>query len=97
MSACCWSMTLRSFDSLRFVPEDKVAVLGLISTKLPEVESVDELKERIEEASRFLDIDQLALSCQCGFAGVMDGNPLTIEQQWRKLDRMLEVAGQVWL
>ncbi len=85
-----------SFDSLRFVPAGKVAVLGLISTKSPELESVDELKQRIEEASRFVAMDQLAVSCQCGFGSVMDGHPLTVDQQWRKLDRMVEVAEKVW-
>lgn len=85
-----------SFDSLRFVPEGKVAVLGLISTKSPELESVDELKRRIEEASRFLGYEQLALSCQCGFGSMMEGHPLTPGEQWAKLDRMLEVADAVW-
>jgi 5-methyltetrahydropteroyltriglutamate--homocysteine methyltransferase len=85
-----------SFDSLRFVPADKIAVLGLISTKLPELESADELKRRIEEASQFLAIDQLAISSQCGFSTMLEGHPLTVEQQWAKLERMLEVADEVW-
>ncbi len=85
-----------TFAPLRFVPRDKVVVLGLISTKTGRVETVDELLQRIEEASRSISIDQLALSPQCGFASEIGGNLLSEEDQWRKLDVMLETAARVW-
>lgn len=78
------------FEPLRFVPRDRVVVLGLITTKLPEMESVDHLLRRIEEASRYLPVEQLALSPQCGFSHFPE------DVQWRKLDRMLETAARVW-
>jgi 5-methyltetrahydropteroyltriglutamate--homocysteine methyltransferase len=78
------------FEPLRFVPKARVAVLGLITTKLPRLETVDELKRRIEEASRYLPVEQLALSPQCGFGH------FPADVQWRKLDCMLETAAQVW-
>jgi 5-methyltetrahydropteroyltriglutamate--homocysteine methyltransferase len=78
------------FEPLRFVPKGRVVVLGLITTKLPELESVDHLARRIEEASRYLPIEQLALSPQCGFGHFPE------DVQWRKLDRMLETAARVW-
>ncbi len=83
-------------ESLRFVPAGKIAVLGLISTKSPRVETVDELQRRVEEASRFLPVEQLAISPQCGFGSVLDGNPLDEDTQWRKLDVMMETAARVW-
>ena len=85
-----------SFDVLRHVPKGKIAVLGLITTKVGEVETVDGLLRRIDEASRFLPVEQLALSPQCGFASVIAGNLLTDDAQWRKLDVMRETARQVW-
>jgi 5-methyltetrahydropteroyltriglutamate--homocysteine methyltransferase len=85
-----------SFESLRFVPPQKVAVLGLLSTKVADLESVDELRRRIDEASRFLPLDQLALSPACGFSSHREGHPLSPDDQWRKIDRVLEVADQVW-
>jgi 5-methyltetrahydropteroyltriglutamate--homocysteine methyltransferase len=85
-----------SFEPLRFVPRDKIAVLGLITTKVERIESVDELKRRIDEAARFLPLEQLALSPQCGFSSDIRGNRITEETQWRKLDVMLETARQVW-
>ncbi|HZT06099.1 MAG TPA: methionine synthase [Chloroflexota bacterium] len=85
-----------SFEPLRFVPRDKMVVLGLVSTKSPEVEAEDELKRRIEEASRFVSVDQLALSPQCGFASDIVGNPLSEDDQWRKLEVVLAVARDVW-
>ena len=78
------------FEPLRFIPKGRIAVLGLITTKLPELETVDHLKRRIDEASRYLPIEQLALSPQCGFGHFPE------DVQWRKLDRMLETAAQVW-
>src|SRR5580692_9668497 len=80
------------FEPLRFVPKGRVAVLGLISTKVAELESEDEVVRRIDEASKFLPLDQLALSPQCGFASGIAGNPLSHDAQWRKLELMHRVA-----
>jgi 5-methyltetrahydropteroyltriglutamate--homocysteine methyltransferase len=85
-----------SFEPLRFVPKDKVVVLGLITTKVGRVETVDQLKRRIEEAARYIPIEQLALSPQCGFASDIPGNHITEDEQWRKLDVMMQTAAQVW-
>jgi 5-methyltetrahydropteroyltriglutamate--homocysteine methyltransferase len=85
-----------SFEALRFVPKDKIAVLGLITTKVGRVESVDELRRRIDEAARYLPLEQLAISPQCGFASSIGGNLLTEDEQFRKLDVMLETAAKVW-
>jgi 5-methyltetrahydropteroyltriglutamate--homocysteine methyltransferase len=85
-----------SFDSLRFVPKGRVVVLGLVSTKGPELETVDALKRRIDEASKYLALDQLAISPQCGFASDVVGNLLSPDDQRRKLERVVEVARQVW-
>ncbi|HZU00349.1 MAG TPA: hypothetical protein VFA10_11835, partial [Ktedonobacteraceae bacterium] len=84
------------FAPLRFVPKDKLVVLGLITTKTGRIETVDELTRRIEEATRYIPLDQLALSPQCGFASEIGGNLLSEEDQWRKMDVMLEVAARVW-
>jgi len=84
------------FEPLRFVPRGRIAVLGLITTKTGKVETPDVLRRRIEEASRFLPLEQLALSPQCGFASGIAGNLLTEEEQWRKLDVMIETARLVW-
>lgn len=85
-----------TFEPLRFVPPGKIVVLGLITTKTGRVETVDELRRRIDAASRYLPVEQLALSPQCGFASGIAGNLLTEDEQWRKLDVMLETARQVW-
>jgi len=84
------------FGPLRFVPKGVTVVLGLITTKTGRVESARELIERIEEASQFLPLEQLALSPQCGFASGIAGNLLTEAEQWRKLEVMMDVARQVW-
>ncbi|CAM9674087.1 unnamed protein product, partial [Phaeothamnion confervicola] len=84
------------FEPLRYVPKGVIVVLGLITTKTGRVETVDELKRRIEDASRFIDVGQLALSPQCGFASGIAGNMLTEDEQWAKLDVMLETARHVW-
>ena len=84
------------FEPLRFVPKDKIAVLGLITTKVGRVESVDQLRRRIEEAARYLPLEQLAISPQCGFASSLRGNLVTEEEQFRKLDVLLETAAKVW-
>ncbi len=83
------------FEPLRFVPEDKVVVLGLLTTKSSELEPVDELKRRIDQASRYLPLDQLALSPQCGFGGI-DSKVMSEDDMWRKLERIVETAAQVW-
>lgn len=83
-------------EPLRFVPKDKVAVLGLVSSKIARVETADELKRRIGEASRHISLDRLALSPQCGFASNILGNLLGEEDQWRKFDVIREVASEVW-
>jgi 5-methyltetrahydropteroyltriglutamate--homocysteine methyltransferase len=84
------------FEPLRFVPRDKVVVLGLVTSKRGELESKDDLKRRIEEASRYIDVDQLCLSPQCGFASVVEGNALSYEQQVAKLRLIVETAEEVW-
>lgn len=84
------------FEPLRFVPKGVIAVLGLITTKTGQIEAADDLLRRIEDASRYLPIDQLALSPQCGFASGIGGNKLAMDEQWRKLDLMNEVAAKVW-
>ena len=84
------------FAPLRFLPKGKTVVLGLVSTKLGEIESKDEIKRRIDEAAKFADIDQLALSPQCGFASTVHGNDITTEQQAAKIRLCVEVAEEVW-
>jgi 5-methyltetrahydropteroyltriglutamate--homocysteine methyltransferase len=84
------------FEPLRFVPKGKLVVLGLVTSKTGELESKDELKRRIDAAAKFIDLDQLCLSPQCGFASTEEGNLLTEEQQWAKLARIVEVAREVW-
>src|SRR5437867_5555167 len=85
-----------SFAPLRFVPQDKVVVLGLVSTKVPELESMDELKRRIDEAVKYVPLDRLAVSPQCGFGSDVVGNLVSDDDQKRKLERVVEVARQVW-
>jgi 5-methyltetrahydropteroyltriglutamate--homocysteine methyltransferase len=84
------------FEPLRFVPKGKTVVLGLVTTKTGQLESRDELKRRIDAATKFVDIDQLALSPQCGFASTEDGNLLAEEEQWAKLRMIVELAREVW-
>ena len=85
-----------TFEPLRFMPEGKMVVLGLISSKEAAVESTDYLLERIEEASGYVPVERLALSPQCGFASTAAGNLLTEDDQWRKLELVAEVAREVW-
>ena len=80
------------FAPLRFVPKGKTVVLGIMTSKRPDLESADALKRRIEEAARLVPLDQLALSPQCGFSSTVHGNELTEDDQWRKLARIVEVA-----
>lgn len=84
------------FEPLRFVPKGKMVVLGLVSTKVPDLEAADDLKRRIEAASRFVPLEQLALSPQCGFASSIVGNVVTEDDQWRKLELVQKVAAAVW-
>ena len=85
------------FEPLRFLPKgQKQVVLGLVTTKRGELESKDDLKRRIEEASKYAPIEQLCLSPQCGFSSTVEGNELTQEQQWAKLRLIVEVAEEVW-
>jgi 5-methyltetrahydropteroyltriglutamate--homocysteine methyltransferase len=85
-----------SFAPLRFLPQGKVAVLGLVTTKSPQLEGKDELKRRIEEASRYAPLEQLALSPQCGFSSGIGGNTMTIAEEIAKLARVVETAREVW-
>ena len=84
------------FRPLRHVPKGKKVVLGLVSTKTPELESGDDLRRRIDEAAKHVPLDQLCLSPQCGFASNFMGNPVTLDDQRRKLELIVETAGKVW-
>ncbi len=85
-----------SFEPLRLVPKDKSVVLGLVSSKNPELESADVLARRIDEAKKYIPLERLALSPQCGFASTMEGNLLTEDEQWAKLKLVADVATKVW-
>ena len=85
-----------TFEPLRFVPRDKGVVLGLVSSKVPELEPQDQLLRRIEEASRHVPLENLALSPQCGFASALEGNLLTEDEQWAKLQLVVDTARKVW-
>jgi 5-methyltetrahydropteroyltriglutamate--homocysteine methyltransferase len=85
-----------TFEPLRYVPRGKTVVLGLVSSKLPAMESPTELAKRIDEASKFVPLENLALSPQCGFASTMEGNLLTEEEQWQKLKLVVDTAAKVW-
>ncbi len=85
-----------TFAPLEHVPDDRVVVLGLISTKTPALESIDTLRERIEEAARIVPLDRLALSPQCGFASTHEGNRLSPQDQRRKLELVAQTARRVW-
>ncbi|HEX6220636.1 MAG TPA: 5-methyltetrahydropteroyltriglutamate--homocysteine S-methyltransferase, partial [Acidimicrobiia bacterium] len=84
------------FAPLRFVPEDKTVVLGLVTSKRPELESEEELLQRIEEASSHFKGGQLCLSPQCGFASTIEGNALTEDEQWAKLSVVVSTAERAW-
>jgi methionine synthase II (cobalamin-independent) len=84
------------FAPLRYVPADKLVVLGLVTSKRPELESKDELKRRIEEASRYISVEQLCLSPQCGFSSTVEGNALSPAEQEAKLRLVVDVAEEVW-
>lgn len=84
------------FSPLRLMPRDKGCVLGLVSSKVPDLESIDSLRRRIEEATRYIDLDRLAISPQCGFASTVAGNPVSEDDMRAKLRRCVEVAEAVW-
>jgi 5-methyltetrahydropteroyltriglutamate--homocysteine methyltransferase len=84
------------FSPLRFMPDDKTAVLGLVTTKEPTLESFDDLKRRVDEAAQYMDIANMALSPQCGFSSTVHGNKLTEDQQWAKLELVVNTANDIW-
>ncbi|MCC6473428.1 MAG: 5-methyltetrahydropteroyltriglutamate--homocysteine S-methyltransferase [Burkholderiales bacterium] len=84
------------FEPLRFVPRGRKVVLGLVTTKTPRLETKDELRRRIDEAARYVPLEDLCISPQCGFASSVHGNALSEDDQWRKLERVVEVARAVW-
>jgi 5-methyltetrahydropteroyltriglutamate--homocysteine methyltransferase len=85
-----------TFEPLRFIPKGKTVVLGLVSSKVPEMENPDQLAKRINEAARFVPLENLALSPQCGFASTAEGNLITEERQWGKLKLVADTAKRVW-
>ena len=84
------------FEPLRLLPKGKIVVLGLVTSKSGRLESKDEIKRRIDEAAKFVDLDQLCLSPQCGFASTEEGNVLAEDEQWAKLRVIVELAKEVW-
>src|SRR2546426_5069105 len=84
------------FEPLRYVPKGKTVVLGLVSSKVPELEKKDDLKRRIDAAAKYVPLENLCLSPQCGFSSTHHGNKLTADDQWRKLGLVLEVSKSVW-
>jgi len=84
------------FEPLRYLPKGKRVVLGVMTTKIGELESKDYLKRRVDEAAKYADIDQLCISGQCGFSSTKEGNSLTQEQQWAKLSLIVETAAEIW-
>ena len=84
------------FEPLRLVPRGKTVVLGLVSTKNPRLESQDDLCRRIDSAAEFIPLENLALSPQCGFASVAAGNLISMDDQWRELERVADTARKVW-
>jgi 5-methyltetrahydropteroyltriglutamate--homocysteine methyltransferase len=85
-----------SFEPLRLVPKDRQVVLGLVTTKTGRLEAKDEIKRRIDEATKYISLEQLCLSPQCGFASTEEGNALAEDEQWAKLAMIVEVAEEVW-
>jgi 5-methyltetrahydropteroyltriglutamate--homocysteine methyltransferase len=84
------------FEPLRFLPKGKKAVLGLVSTKVGSLEQKDELKRKIDQAAKYVPLENLCLSPQCGFSSTHHGNQLSQDEQWRKLERVVETATEVW-
>jgi 5-methyltetrahydropteroyltriglutamate--homocysteine methyltransferase len=84
------------FEPLRLLPKGKRVALGLVTTKRGVLENKDDLKRRIDEAARYADLEQLSLTAQCGFSSTEEGNLLTEDEQWAKLELIVEVAREVW-
>jgi 5-methyltetrahydropteroyltriglutamate--homocysteine methyltransferase len=84
------------FRPLRFMPKDKIVVLGLVTTKFGKLESKDDLKRRIDDASKYVDLNQMCLSPQCGFSSTVHGNDIAVEDQRTKLRLVIETAQEVW-
>jgi 5-methyltetrahydropteroyltriglutamate--homocysteine methyltransferase len=84
------------FEPLRFLPKGKTVVLGLVTSKTGTLENKDEIKRRIDQATKFIELDRLCLSPQCGFASTEEGNVLAEDEQWGKLRRIVEIAEEVW-
>ncbi|HEY6241887.1 MAG TPA: 5-methyltetrahydropteroyltriglutamate--homocysteine S-methyltransferase, partial [Burkholderiales bacterium] len=84
------------FEPLRYIPKGKTVVLGLVSSKVPELEKKDDLERRIEAAAKYIPLENLCLSPQCGFSSTHHGNKLTADDQWRKLGLVLDVSKSVW-
>jgi 5-methyltetrahydropteroyltriglutamate--homocysteine methyltransferase len=84
------------FEPLRFVPKGKQVVLGLVTTKTGQLESKDEIKRRVEQASKFMPLEQICLSPQCGFASSEEGNIIAEDEQWAKLRMVVELAVEIW-
>ena len=85
-----------TFEPLRFVPQGRVVVLGLLTTKAAALESAADITRRVEEAARYVPLERLCLSPQCGFASTVHGNQITEADQWTKLERIFEVTRQIW-
>jgi 5-methyltetrahydropteroyltriglutamate--homocysteine methyltransferase len=84
------------FEPLRYVPRGKKVVLGLVSSKTPALEAKDAIKRRIDRAAKYVPLEDLCLSPQCGFSSTHHGNKLTMDEQWRKLELVVNVAQEVW-
>jgi 5-methyltetrahydropteroyltriglutamate--homocysteine methyltransferase len=84
------------FEPLRYVPRGKKVVLGLVSSKTPKLEAKDEIKRRLDQAAKYVPLEDLCLSPQCGFSSTHHGNKLTMDEQWRKLELVVRVAQEVW-
>jgi 5-methyltetrahydropteroyltriglutamate--homocysteine methyltransferase len=84
------------FGPLRYLPKGKKVVLGLVSSKTGALEKKDDIKRRIDEAAKFVPVENLCLSPQCGFSSTHHGNDLTPDEQWRKLELVVQVADEVW-
>jgi 5-methyltetrahydropteroyltriglutamate--homocysteine methyltransferase len=84
------------FGPLRYLPKGKKVVLGLVSSKVGALEGKDDIKRRIDEAAKFVPLDNLCLSPQCGFSSTHHGNNLTPDEQWRKLELVVQIAQEVW-
>ena len=84
------------FEPLRFAPRDKIIVLGLVSSKFGKLETKDDLKRRVDEATKYVPVENLCISPQCGFASMAEGNIISEDEQWRKLTMITEVAEEIW-